>query len=325
MKASICIPTVNRLAFFQEALESAASQTFEDYEILVSVNSTDPGYHERVAAVVESVNGRHPARTIRTVRPPRFLHIADHTNFLVDQARGAYWCYLADDDRMEPQFLETLVGLLDAHDDAMFAFSDFLVIDGTGAIRPDLGAKFTRATHRDRIDEEYIPHSSLARLALWNAIWFPCCLFRRTLLQDFPFDSGNEAADRAFWLRLADSAVGLAAAYTPTRLLHYRLHSQQYTRVSSRGQSDLIRALESCYRVAKSEPHWHNRELAYVYAKLGKALLDEGDRSGAWQALRVALHKNAFDRRIHRFVLQTALPSAGLRHLRRLRERARSH
>lgn len=321
MLAAICIPTVDRLEFLREALESAATQSFDDYETLVSVNSTDPGYHDGVGEAVEAARRRHPARTIRIVKPSRFLPIADHANFMVTQTTSVYVCFLGDDDRMEPAFLRTLVSLLERCEGAGFAFCDFQVIDGGGRVRGDLRARFDRITHRENLEEGFIPHRALSRLALWNAIWLPCSLLRRTVLEDFPFALGHEGPDRDFWLRIADAPVGFGAVYTRAPLLNYRLHELQYSKGARTSQSDWIRTLERCRSVAEAEPRLHNQELAYTYAKLGKALLAEGDRAGAWRALLVALRKNAFDRRTYRFVMQATLPASTLGYLRRLRER----
>jgi hypothetical protein len=147
----------------------------------------------------------------------------------------------------------------------------------------------------------------------------PCSVIRRTVLDEFPFDSGNEAADRDFWLRIADASVGFGAVYTRAPLLNYRSHEHQYTKVSRTSQSDLIRALERCRSVAEAEPSLHKQELARAYAKLGKALLNEGDHAGAWRALQVALRKSPFDRRTYRFVLQAVMPAFVLGFARRLR------
>ena len=318
--ATICIPTVHRLGLFRGALESAASQSFRDFEILVSVNSAESSYFQQVAGVVERVELQHPTCAIRVIRPPNFLHITDHANFMVDHAAGRYLCFLSDDDRMEASFLETLVPLLDARDDAGFAFCDFTIIDEKGVTRRDLTARDARDTHLASLEEGFIPHAALARLALWNAVMLPCSVFRRAVLDEFPFASGNEAPDRDFWLRVADAPGGLGAIYTQTPLLHYRHHHLQYTRLTRASLSDLIRALQCCRSVAGAGLILHRRELARTHAKFGKALLDEGDRLGAWRALLVALRKNPFDRRTYRFVLQAALPASALRYARRLRE-----
>ena len=322
MKATICIPTVSRLEFFREALGSAASQSFQDYEVLVSVNSEDPDYFGRVAALVEEAKREHPARAIRMVQPPRFLHIAEHTNFMVEHSSGTYWCYLGDDDRMEPGFLRTLLHLLQAEEEAGFAFCTFLNIDRDGKVRRDLSALNTHAFHIDHLEEGFIAHSALPRLALWNALMFPCALFRRAVLEDFPFAPGNEAPDRDFWLRIADSSAEFGAVYTPSPLLNYRLHDQQYSSASRAAQSDFIETLAACRNVAAAEPGLHKRILAQTYARLGKALLDEGDRAGARRALLAALSKNPVDLRTYRFAMQAALPGPLLESLRRIRRRS---
>ena len=319
-RATICIPTVRRLEFFREALESAVCQSFEDYEVLVSVNSPEPDYFHQISSAIERVKRTHPSRTIRLVCPPHFLQIADHMNFMVNEGGGGYWCCLGDDDRMEPHFLETLVPLLDSHADAGFAFSSYQVIDDQGTLRPELARKMFRSTHLDSLKTDFFPHVGLARLALWNALWLPCALFRRSILEAFPFEASNEAPDRDFWLRIADAQVDLGAVYAHVPLLNYRVHKEQYSQLTKKGQADWIRSLERCHSVARAEPKLHNRELACTYSMLAKALLVEGDRGGAWRALLVALRKNPFDRRLYRFVLQAALPTFLLGFLRAARD-----
>lgn len=320
VRATICIPTVHRLGFFQEALESAASQTFQDYEIVISVNSPRASYFQEVATAVEEVGREFPSRAIRIIQPTNFLNIADHLNFMVEHAGGDYWCYLADDDRMEPEFLESLVSLLKTHGDAGFAFCDFEVIDGTGAIRPDLARKLTRSTNRDMLVDGFYPHPTLGRLALWNAIWFPCALFKRPVLESFPFDPGNQAPDRDFWLRIANAPSGFGAVYTSTPLLEYRLHGDQHSKASAKAQLDFLGSLGRAHSIAAAEPRVFKLEVAHIQAKLGKALLDEGDRLGAYRALLVALRNNPFDTRTYRFALQSVLPTFVLRFARRFRD-----
>lgn len=147
-----------------------------------------------------------------------------------------------------------------------------------------------------------------------------CALFRRTVLEGFPFDPRNDAADRDFWLRIADAPLDLGAVYEPAELLGYRVHEGQYSgspRADPQGQ--LIRTLERSSSVAKTEPAAFRRELGYTYAKLGKALLEERKRSQAWRALLKALRLSPFDPRIYRFVVQAALPAIVLRWFREAR------
>ncbi|HEX6097450.1 MAG TPA: glycosyltransferase family 2 protein [Thermoanaerobaculia bacterium] len=95
---SIVIPTRNRAALLRNALRCATSQTFDDYEVLVSNNdSTDD---------TESVIAEFAGPRVRSVRTDRSLPMPDHWEFALPHARGQYITYLCDDDAVAPNILE---------------------------------------------------------------------------------------------------------------------------------------------------------------------------------------------------------------------------
>jgi len=111
---SVIIPTYNRRALLQEAIESVLAQTLGDFEVVV-VN--DAGSDARPA--------------VDAFRDPRLVYL-EHTvnqgqpaarNTALRAARGRYIAYLDDDDRYLPQHFETLVGALQRTGKAV-AYSD---------------------------------------------------------------------------------------------------------------------------------------------------------------------------------------------------------
>ena len=97
---TIGIPTYNRAqSYLREALESALAQTYPNIEIVVS----DNGSTDDTEAVVRSY-GDSRIRYVKQ-RPP--LVPNDNFNFCLQQARGAYFLLLHDDDKVDPDFIET--------------------------------------------------------------------------------------------------------------------------------------------------------------------------------------------------------------------------
>jgi glycosyltransferase involved in cell wall biosynthesis len=97
---SIGIPTYNRAGgYLREALESALAQLYPNLEIVVSDNgSTDN---------TESVVRSYADPRIRYFRQQPPVTPNDNFNFCLQQANGAYFLMLHDDDKIDPDFVET--------------------------------------------------------------------------------------------------------------------------------------------------------------------------------------------------------------------------
>lgn len=97
---TIGVPTYNRAnKYLREALESALAQTYPNLEIVVSDNgSTDN---------TESVVHSYADPRIRYYRQQPPVIPNDNFNFCLRQANGVYFLMLHDDDKIDPDFIET--------------------------------------------------------------------------------------------------------------------------------------------------------------------------------------------------------------------------
>ena len=95
---SINIPNYKYERYIRTAIESALAQTVTPLEILISDNHSPDRSYE-IAKEYEGVAG------IRLIRPPQHLMLGEHYQFVLEQAKGDYVCFLAADDALMPTFI----------------------------------------------------------------------------------------------------------------------------------------------------------------------------------------------------------------------------
>jgi len=112
---SIVMPTLNRAGLLRFALQSAVDQTFEDFEIILSDNSSSDNTEEVVRSFGDS--------RICYFRTHRVLPMPDSWEFALAKARGDWVTFLSDDDAMCPSLLEAIFGMMRNHSPRMFTIS----------------------------------------------------------------------------------------------------------------------------------------------------------------------------------------------------------
>lgn len=97
---SVVLPTYNRVSYLPFAVKSALAQTFTDFELIISNNSST----DETEKVVREFDDRR----IRYVKTPQNLHMNQHFEFALSQASGEYVTLLGDDDAHSSIYLEML-------------------------------------------------------------------------------------------------------------------------------------------------------------------------------------------------------------------------
>lgn len=126
---SIGLPVYNGERYLTESLESLLTQTYADFELIISDNGSTDGTSDMC---------RHYAMQdsrIRYFRQQRNIGSALNHNFVILQATGQYFKSAAHDDRYAPDLLERCVDMLDRLPHVVLAHSWSSVIDSTGAVR----------------------------------------------------------------------------------------------------------------------------------------------------------------------------------------------
>ncbi len=153
-KVSIGVPVYNGERFLREALDSAVAQTYQDLEIIISDNcSTD---------ATQSICEEYAAKDsrIKYVRQQSNIGAAPNFNFVVHEATGQYFKWLAHDDIIAPTFIEECVKILDSEQDVVLAYTMVKLIDENSKVCDmyEAGLSFDQPTQHERFRSQVYPH-----------------------------------------------------------------------------------------------------------------------------------------------------------------------
>lgn len=224
---TLVIPTHDRAALVQRAIDSVLDQDHEPLDLIV----IDDGSTDETPEVLERYAAAHPER----FRWSRHANIgqAQTLNRGFEMADGELVGYLSSDDTLLPGAVRALAGTLAEDSEAVLAHPAYLVVDEAGAILDTI------------TPPEY---SRVESVRLQDTIVGPGALFRRSALRRAGGWSADYRylADFEFWLRL--STVG-AFKRVERPLACWRRHAGAIT-VSDRGLEmarERIRLLDDVY------------------------------------------------------------------------------
>ena len=124
---SVIIPTYNRRAYVQEAVDSVLAQTYTDYEIIVIDDGSTDGTGE---ALRERCGALSDGRIIYEWQENQGLSAARNRG--IESSRGQYIALLDSDDLWMPEKLERQVACLSQHPEVAMVFSQARIIDAAG-------------------------------------------------------------------------------------------------------------------------------------------------------------------------------------------------
>lgn len=215
MFISICIPTYNSGEKLEKLLDSIKSQTFSDYEIVISDDSSNAG-------VREMVSGKYADMHIRYFHNSPALGTPENWNNAVAQARGEWIKVMHHDDwLLTDTALETFAKHTDANHSAKLIFSAFNNINtDTGEVTPGRCSALDIAL----LKRNYL---NLYK----NFIGNPSCTLVSSKLKPYSFDRRIKwLIDMDFYTWYFRKEKGFV--YIDKPLIGFRLHSEQVTAVS---------------------------------------------------------------------------------------------
>lgn len=211
---SIGMPVYNGEEYLGEAIESLLTQTFSDFELIISDNAST----DRTADICRAYAARDPR--VRYVRNGTNLGAARNYNQVVELARGKYFKWASHDDVCAPQLLERCVAVLEREPAVVLCYARTQFIDEEGQVIEK---------HEDRFDlRSSSPHERFA--GVFEAPGWCNPIFgvvRTDVLRQTALIGGYYSSDRVL---LAELALRGRFYEVPEYLFSRRIHDDMSMR-----------------------------------------------------------------------------------------------
>jgi glycosyltransferase involved in cell wall biosynthesis len=211
LTVAICIGTYNQSQYLKASIESAFAQTYPIEEFWVS----DDASTDDTEAVMQEICRQYPQ--IRYYRQPKNLALPGNLSWLLAQPKTDLIVRLDSDDRLEPDYVAVLAGLMQQYPQAGFAHCDVAELDRENQ-RPRI-RRLTRTTAFESGEEALRSNASGYRTAA------NCILYRAQALREANYYIPNldwrTCEDWDMVLRMA--AAGWGNVYAPRVLSNYRV------------------------------------------------------------------------------------------------------
>ena len=250
---SILIPTYNRPAYFEIALESALKQTYKNIEIIITDDSTNDQTYNCIQPYLKKHNN------IFYYKNPTVIGGSHNFINAYEKSNGDYINFLMDDDVFHPYKIEKMLSyfLEDYTNKITLVTSYRSFIDENGDSIPDTihnQRKFQQTTELDGKE------AGSSIIAEFNWIGEPTTpLFRkRDLTQSFGVFSSRlyrSGVDIAAWLHLLSKGNLI---YIPEPLSQLRLHTQNI----SKSPQMIVNALQDLMHLL-----FHARKFCFLHDK----------------------------------------------------------
>lgn len=174
-KVSVIIPVYNAQDFLDDTIKSVLNQTFKDFELLL----VDDGSKDCSPEICDKYAVKDPR--VKVFHKPNG-GVSSARNLGLDNAKGEFIAFADNDDRMFPEFLETMTGNIAGYD---LMLSSFVEVMG--------GHKYSNAVNsRNQQPNNYVDASKIQEikekakdlnLMRLGVIW--CNFFRQSIIKDF--------------------------------------------------------------------------------------------------------------------------------------------
>ncbi|HKP97787.1 MAG TPA: glycosyltransferase [Fibrobacteria bacterium] len=211
---SIGLPVYNAEKYLSQTLENLLSQTFRDFELVVSDNAST----DSTESICRGFCSRD--RRVKYHRNARNLGAAPNFNRAFELAVGKYFKFAAYDDLHEPDYLRKCIDLLEANPGAVLCQSKVVDIDSEGKVIRHFDVDL-RTSSPDPVERfRYM-------VCINHSCFHVLGVVRRAALEKTPVMGGYVGSDRVL---LAMLAMMGPFEEVPEPLFLHREHNERSTR-----------------------------------------------------------------------------------------------
>lgn len=256
-RVAVCIPTYNQAQYLVHSVGSACRQTYPNVEVWVSDDESTDETPEVMAQLCQQFPQVH------YYRQPQNLGIAGNNTWLLSQPTTDFIVRLDSDDVLMPNYVKTLVTLLQQYPQTGYAHNAIQEIDEYGNNRSV--ARVTRKEEFQNSEEALLAAVSGYRVAA------NICMFRSKALRELRIYEGRPefVEDYDLAVRMADAGYG--NVYSDEILACYRVWTDVKKARSKRKHLQLkgyIRIFDESFLPAFERRGWDTKLLQKQRRKL---------------------------------------------------------
>ena len=242
-KVSICVPTYNNVEEVKHLLFSISQQSFKDYEIVITDDSTN--------MEIEDLVKHSQDNKIRYFHNETRLGHIYNWNAAIEKAAGEYIKIMFSDDWFTyPDSLLKYVNMLEENSEADFAFSNSMQVSSNDSYARVISKSFLPGLKED-----------WRHIYLGNEIGAPSGTIYRN--KGIMFDvRTNWASDLELYLMLLESNPIFVSTKEP--LISIGLHQEQYTHMFSERDERIFQDYQYMY---KKHHLWENENCRRYFLK----------------------------------------------------------
>ncbi|MGF1480883.1 MAG: glycosyltransferase family 2 protein [Cyanophyceae cyanobacterium] len=139
---SIGLPVYNGERFLEEAIESILVQTYQDFELVISDNSST----DKTPAICQAYAAKD--ERIRYHQNSHNLGAAKNQNRVVELSRGKYFKWAHHDDLCAPVLLEKCVEILDNYPAVVLCYPKTMILNEKGEQLEEYNDNFNLRSHK---------------------------------------------------------------------------------------------------------------------------------------------------------------------------------
>jgi len=270
-RVSVLIPTYNRAEYLCQALASVADQSLTPWEVIV----VDDGSTDDTAGLVASFES-----SVHYIRHEQNQGISAARNSGLQAARGELIAWLDADDLWEPNFLATVIPLIEADEGVDAVYTGLMRIDADNNLLPHSSQRVVPPSelHAALVQDCFIQISTLvARKSCYDRVG--------------PFDPQfSICEDYDMFLRLAETCtiVGL-----PAYLVRYRVHPQNTVANVSQFCRSRLALTRKYFGEATGDPETWSADKRRAHGHMFRAVafkyVEAGQSDEAWRYLQRAV------------------------------------
>ena len=293
-RVSIGLPVFNGENFLEKTLDSILTQTYQDFELIISDNASADNT-PRICREYVAKDSR-----IRYYRNERNIGASNNFNCVFKLSSGEYFKWVAHDDVLAPDYLLKCVNVLDCDSSIVLCHSKTSCIDENGVLVSTY--EFGKRISSEKTYERF------GQLISFNhPIWAIFGVMRASALRMTPLMKNYIGSDTNL---LAEIGLIGRIYIIPEYLFFQRIHPESYssqihdfsnnreqldwwdpTRMSGSGTLARMKYIYNCFEFLRSIKRiplrWSDR--LFCYLQIGKWFFEEG-----WIIIGVEMKKAIF-------------------------------